>query len=101
MFPDVELVAEGIITDERGVYSSGGATSFWNLVLYLIDKYAGRDVAIACAKIYEIEIDRTTQSPFIIFTGQKDHEDDAIKEAQTFIESNFHKKITVEQLAAM
>jgi transcriptional regulator GlxA family with amidase domain len=100
MFPNVELVAEGIITDERGVYSSGGATSFWNLIIYLIDKFAGRDVAIACAKIYEIEMGRTTQSPFVIFQGQKDHEDDAIRDAQAFIENNYSKKITVEDLAA-
>jgi transcriptional regulator GlxA family with amidase domain len=101
MFPKVNLVSEKVITDERGVYSSGGANSFWNLVIYLIDKYAGREVAIACAKIYEIEIDRDSQSPFIMFTGQKDHEDEQIKDAQSFIESNFHKKITIEELAAM
>jgi transcriptional regulator GlxA family with amidase domain len=101
MFPEVNMVSEKIITDEQGVYSSGGANSFWNLILYIIDKYAGRDVAILCAKIYEIEIDRDSQSPFIMFTGQRDHEDDSIREAQVFIESNFQKKITVEQLAAM
>ena len=101
MFPDVHLISEKVITDERGIYSSGGANSFWNLIIYLIDKYAGRDVAIACAKIYEIEIDRDTQSPFIIFSGQKDHEDDSIREVQSYIETNFQKKITVEQLAEM
>ena len=101
MFPKVELVSEKIITDERGIYSSGGANSFWNLVIYLIDKYAGREVAITCAKIYEIEIDRDTQSQFIMFTGQKDHEDEPIREAQSFIENNFKKKITIEELAAM
>ena len=101
MFPDVELVSEKVITDEPGVYTSGGATSFWNLIIYLIDKYAGRDVAIACAKIYEIEIDRNTQSQFVIFSGQKDHEDEQVKDAQAFIEDNFQKKITVEQLASI
>jgi transcriptional regulator GlxA family with amidase domain len=100
MFPAVNLVSEKVITDERGIYSSGGASSFWNLIIYLIEKFAGRDVAITCAKIYEIEIDRETQSPFIMFTGQKDHEDESIKEAQEFIETNFSKKITIEQLAA-
>jgi transcriptional regulator GlxA family with amidase domain len=101
MFPNVDLVSDKIITDERGIYSSGGANSFWNLILYLIDKYAGRDIAIACAKIYEIEIDRDTQSPFIMFSGQKDHEDEPIKEVQAFIEGNFRKKITVDELATM
>lgn len=101
MFPDVELVSDKIITDDRGVYSSGGANSFWNLLIYIIEKYAGREVAITAAKIYEIEIERGSQSPFTIFSGQKGHEDEPIKEAQVFIENNFAKKITVEQLATM
>lgn len=99
MFPHVNLVSERIITDEDGIYSSGGANSFWNLLIYLIDKYAGRDVALACAKIYEIEIDRNNQSQFFMFSAQKDHEDDSIREAQNFIENNFQGKITVDQLA--
>ncbi|MEO7767081.1 MAG: DJ-1/PfpI family protein, partial [Ferruginibacter sp.] len=35
MFPDVNLVTEKIITDEMGLYSSGGAFSYLNLILYL------------------------------------------------------------------
>lgn len=99
MFPDVMLVPDRVITDEQGVYSSGGASSFWNLVLYLIEKYAGRDIAIQCAKIYAVEIDRNNQSPFIMFAGEKVHNDDPIKEAQTYIEHNFMKKLTVDELA--
>jgi transcriptional regulator GlxA family with amidase domain len=101
MYPDVELVSEKIITDEHGVYTSGGANSFWNLILYIIEKYAGRDVALMCSKIYEIEIDRYNQSQFIIFTGQKEHTDEAIRKAQDFIEHNFQGKITVDQLSTM
>jgi transcriptional regulator GlxA family with amidase domain len=101
MFPEVNLMAEKIITDERGIYSSGGAYSYLNLILYLIEKFAGRDVAILCAKVFAIEIDRSSQSPFIMFSGQKGHEDIQIKEAQEFIENNYQGKITVDQLASM
>ncbi|HWA33231.1 MAG TPA: helix-turn-helix domain-containing protein [Cyclobacteriaceae bacterium] len=101
MYPEIELVSEKIITDEHGVYTSGGANSFWNLILYIIEKYAGRDVALMCAKIYEIEIDRHNQSQFIIFSGQKEHTDEAIRKAQDFIEHNFQDKITVDQLSTM
>lgn len=101
MFPDVNLVTEQIITDEQGIYSSGGAFSYQNLILYLIEKYAGRQMAILTAKIFAIEMERTNQSSFIIFQGQKDHEDEPIRKAQEFIESNFQKKITVAELAAM
>jgi transcriptional regulator GlxA family with amidase domain len=101
MFPDVHLVPTRIITDENGLYSSGGAYSFLNLLLYLIEKYAGRNMAIQSAKIFEIEIDRDSQSEFIIFNGQKEHGDEPVIQAQTFIEKNFREKITVDQLARM
>jgi transcriptional regulator GlxA family with amidase domain len=101
MFPEVEVVVEKIITDEHGIYSSGGAFSYLNLMLHLIEKFAGRNVAVFCAKLFQIDIDRATQSPFVIFQGQKDHEDEPVKKAQEFIEMNVGEKITVDQLANM
>jgi transcriptional regulator GlxA family with amidase domain len=101
MFPDVELVSDKIITDENGIYSSGGAISFWNLLLYILEKYTDRELAVLEAKYFEIEMDRFSQSSFIMFRGQKEHEDEPVKKAQEFIENNFQDKLTVEQLADM
>lgn len=101
MFPDVNLVTEKIVTEESGIYSSGGAFSYLNLILYLIEKYAGHHMAVLAAKIFAIEIERTTQSSFVIFQGQKDHDDESVRKAQDFIERNFTEKITVDDLATM
>lgn len=101
MFPNVNLVEDKIIIDENGIYSSGGAYSSLNLILYLVEKYAGRDTAIFASKAFQIDYQRISQSPFTIFMGQKDHEDEPIKKAQDFIETNFQTKITVDQLASM
>ncbi len=101
MFPKVKLVPYKIITDEDGIYSSGGAYSSLNLILYLVEKFAGREMAILTAKIFEIEIDRGSQSPFMMFNGQKEHEDQEIIKAQDYIETNYQEKITVDQLAIM
>jgi transcriptional regulator GlxA family with amidase domain len=101
MFPEVNLVEDKIITDENGIYSSGGAFSYLNLILYLIEKYAGRETAVFCSKAFQIDIQRDSQSPFMMFRGQKEHEDEPIKKAQEFIETNFQEKITVDQLASM
>ncbi len=99
MFPDVELVNGSIITEEQGIYSSGGANSYWNLLLYLVEKYTDRETAILAAKFFVIDIDRDSQSDFMMFQGQKEHEDHEIKQAQTFIEQHFMDKISVDQLA--
>jgi transcriptional regulator GlxA family with amidase domain len=101
MFPEVNLMPYKIITDEGGIYTSGGAYSSLNLLLYLVEKFAGRDMAINSSKIFEIDIERNSQSLFIIFHGQKDHDDDVIKKAQDFIEHNYQEKITVDNLASM
>ena len=101
MFPAVELVDDRIMTEEDGLYSSGGAYSFLNLLAYLIEKHAGREIAVRIAKTFMIDIDRESQSPFIIFNGQKGHEDESIKKAQEYIERNYQDKITVDQLAGM
>jgi transcriptional regulator GlxA family with amidase domain len=99
-FPAAHLETDKIITAENDIYTSGGAYSWLNLILYLVEKYAGREVAVLCSKGYQIDIQRNTQSPFIIFSGQKDHDDRAVRAAQEFIESNVDTRITVDELAA-
>ncbi|NCI51941.1 helix-turn-helix domain-containing protein [Sediminibacterium roseum] len=101
MFPGVELVDGSIITEEQGLYSSGGANSYWNLLLYLVEKYTDRDTAILASKYFAIDIDRDSQSAFMMFEGQKDHSDDEIRKAQEFIEANYMEKMTVDTLADM
>ncbi len=99
VFPEVNLVVDKILTDDKGIYSSGGAFSSSNLVLYLIEKYAGREIAVRCSKMFQIDIERGSQSPFMMFRGLKDHDDEPVKKAQEFIETNFKEKITVDQLS--
>ncbi|MBS1605663.1 MAG: helix-turn-helix domain-containing protein [Bacteroidetes bacterium] len=101
MFPAVRLVEDKIITDENNIYTSGGAYSWLNLIVYLVEKYAGREIAVLCSKGFQIDYQRDSQSPFIIFSGQKEHEDIPVRTAQDYIEKNVHSKITVDELASM
>jgi transcriptional regulator GlxA family with amidase domain len=100
MFPKVNLQTDKLITDENGIYTNGGAYSFLNLVIYLIEKYYDRQTAIFCSKVFQIEMDRQSQSAFIIFKGQKLHGDEMVQQAQAYIESNLDEKISVEDLSS-
>ncbi len=100
LFPDVQLKTEKLITDEQGIYTNGGGYSFLNLLLYLVEKYYGRETAIYCSKIFQIDIDRQTQSSFTIFTGQKTHGDELVKAAQQYLEEHYQDKISVEALSS-
>ncbi|HEY0741047.1 MAG TPA: helix-turn-helix domain-containing protein [Chryseosolibacter sp.] len=100
MFPEVRLEPDKMITDEKGIYTNGGAYSFLNLMIYLVEKFFDRSAAIYCSKVFQIEIDRQSQSPFTIFTGQKLHSDEMVKQAQAYIESKLHEKVSVENLSS-
>jgi transcriptional regulator GlxA family with amidase domain len=100
MFPDVKLQTDRLITDENGIYTNGGAYSFLNLVIYLVEKYYDRQTAIFCSKVFQIEMDRQSQSEFTIFTGQKMHSDEMVKKAQAYIESRPDEKISIETLSS-
>lgn len=99
LYPEVKLCTDRITTDNKRIYTSGGANSSLNLVLYLIEKYNGRETAVFCSKVLQIDIDRHSQSPFMLFKGQKDHPDETIREVQRFIEKNVDERLTVEFLA--
>ena len=100
MFPEIHLQTDKLITDEQGIYTNGGAYSFLNLVIYLVEKYYDRPTAIRCAKVFQIEMDRQSQSAFTIFKGQKLHGDDLVKEAQAYIENRVDEKISFEKLSS-
>lgn len=99
-FPEVNLLTDQLITDENGIYTNGGAYSFLNLMVYLVEKYYDRPTAIYCAKIFQIEFDRNNQSAFAMFTGQKLHGDKMVEEAQKYIEASLAEKISVEEISA-
>jgi len=100
MFPNVDLKPDQLITDENGIYTNGGAYSFLNLMIYLLEKYYDRQTAIFCSKVFQIEMDRNSQSEFAIFTGQKKHGDEMVKKAQDYIETNLEEKISIEYLSS-
>lgn len=100
LFPSLALHTNRIITEQQGIYTAGGAQSSLNLALYLVEKYNGREPALYAAKILQIDINRDSQSPFILFEGLKEHNDDNIRSIQEFIEQHVTERLTVEQLAS-
>jgi transcriptional regulator GlxA family with amidase domain len=95
-YPKVNLCPERMIVDEGSVISAGAATSFLDLILYLMELYYGREAAILTAKVLLIEMGRCTQLPYTIFSTRKMHDDKPILRAQQFIETNLSHEIAIE-----
>lgn len=99
MFPEVKLKPEALITEHSGIYTSGGATSYMNMLLYLVEKYCGRDVSLWASKIFLVDLNPGKQDQFVIFNRQKNHADQQIRKAQEYIEAHFDKPLSISALA--
>ncbi len=99
-FPEIDIKMDKVITDEHGIYTNGGAFSFLNLIIYLVEKFYDRATAIYCAKVFQIEMDRKSQLSFVIFKGQKQHPDELVRKAQEYIEGHPHERISIEDLSS-
>jgi transcriptional regulator GlxA family with amidase domain len=99
LFPKVQLEDDKMIIDEGRVYSSGGAFSFTSLIIYLIEKFCGREMAFAAAKVFVIQVHNISQQSFSIFDSQRNHEDYDIGKVQDYIEKNYDDTLTINGLA--
>jgi transcriptional regulator GlxA family with amidase domain len=97
-YPLIEVEDGAVITEHDNIYSSGGASSLWNLILYLVEKFSDRETAVMISKYFALDIGRDSQSQFAIFKGQKNHGDAGIQKVQAYIEENYEDKISIEDL---
>lgn len=98
-FPFVRLASDQLIVDNGDVICAGGSISYIDLALHLIDKHLGRDITSDCAKLLVFDPVRQKQSPYVSFQSQKGHEDQAILNAQEWLERHFKKEIIIDELA--
>lgn len=98
IYPAVDLQAAAVLTADNGIYTSGGATSSFHLMLYLLRKYCNADIVVRAAKIFAIDMDREQQSYFGTFTPDQSHGDELVLMAQKRIEAAYQEAETIEVL---
>lgn len=94
-FPLVKLKAEETLTADGSLYTSGGSTSTFHLLILLVQKYCGNEIAIQIAKIFSIDLNRYKQSYFSTFRPNHLHNDTLVAMLQQKIESQYS---TIEKL---
>ena len=98
-FPRVHLRPERMIVDAGDVISSGGATTFLALVIYLTERYGSHEQAVLASKVMLIDGERNSQLPYVAFAPYRDHADRLIHSVQSFIEEQLAEGVSVEDMA--
>ena len=92
LYPRVPLHPEKtlVVAGEREQFVSCGASTSWHdLALYLIARYADPAAAQAVAKFFALQWHRDGLAPYMIFEGRRDHGDAAILDAQAWLAKHY------------
>ncbi|NIJ51462.1 GlxA family transcriptional regulator [Dyadobacter arcticus] len=97
-FPEIIMKSDAVVTDDSGIYTSGGATSSFHLMLYLIQRRCGKELTLKTAKMFAIDMDREQQTYFGTFSPSQNHGDGLVNMAQQKIEKEYQEGSTIETL---
>ena len=98
-YPLVDLQAEQMITSDGAIFCSGGGMAWFDMALYLIERYCGYDIAKASSKSYVIDMGRGNQAIYSSLPGKRYHQDQRILALQDWLDGHFADAISIEDLA--
>ena len=85
-YPTIEVAPEAIVVDEGDVITSGGATTAFNLVLYLIGRFGTSERVNAAIRVMLLDSARDSQRPFALTFLHRQHDDPVVHAAQSAVQ---------------
>jgi transcriptional regulator GlxA family with amidase domain len=100
-YPAVDLRAADVITEHGRIICSGAVTTYLDLAIRLVEKFAGSEVAAMTARLLLIDTDRISQTPYMTFAERDllEHSDALVARAQRWMERHLQEGFSLPRLA--
>jgi transcriptional regulator GlxA family with amidase domain len=99
-YPQVNWRPELFVTEDSRVLCSGGVCGAVDLSLYLVEKLCGHEVALQCAKALLLPMPRIYQSGYAMAPISQPHDDERVRAAESWLQTNFPQDVSAASLAA-
>ncbi len=98
-YPQVKLNGREMITEQDRLMCAGAMTSYQNMSIHLIERYATADLAIQCAKAMLIDTSARAQSPYQNLLMDEASGDPVVAKAQHWLQNHAKENIDQAELA--
>lgn len=98
-YPKVLWRPEQFVTEDGGVFCSGGVYASIDLSLYLVEKFCGHEIALQCAKALLVSMPRSRQSGYSVLPLSPPHSDDKISQTEEYLQEHFDGDVSIDNLA--
>jgi transcriptional regulator GlxA family with amidase domain len=93
--PERVLMIAGV---REELVSSGASTSWHDMVVHLIARYAGASAAQEVARMFALQWHQDGLTPYMVFEGRSDHGDAEIESAQKWLGKHFSVANPVDEM---
>jgi transcriptional regulator GlxA family with amidase domain len=103
-YPKSRLRRDSILClthEAEGIVTAGGVTSWQELVLYIIRKFCGPEIARQTAKVHLLTGHERGQLPFAAMNRRQDPSDAVIAECQTWIADHYNEQNPVQRMTEL
>lgn len=98
-FPKVTLEADAMLVEDDGLLTTGGASAVLTLMLRLIERAGGSELAQQTARMLLIDPERQSQAPYVSQALIERPRDSLSEKAERFVRHELHQEISVARLA--
>jgi transcriptional regulator GlxA family with amidase domain len=99
-YPTITVTVDRMIVDHGDVITAGGATAFLNLVIYLLERFAGHERATFAAKVLLVDGQRPSQLPYVAAVPGRSHHDLVVHEIQQHLDAHLAEPLHIAKLAS-
>jgi transcriptional regulator GlxA family with amidase domain len=98
-YPQVRLEADAMVVEDAGLFTAGGAGSLQTLMLRLIGRTGGEELAQQTSRMLLVDTERQSQAPYVSEALMQRPRNSLSEKAEQFLQHELHHEVSVTQLA--
>ena len=98
-YPAVRLEADAMVIEDGGFVTAGGASSVQSLLMRLVGRVGGDELAQQTSRMLLIDIERQSQAPYVSEALMAKPRNSLSEKAEQFLQHELHREVSVSRLA--
>lgn len=98
-FPLVDLHMRPLVTEAERLVCGGAHATFLLQAVHVLSVFAGKAIAMQCARSMLIDLTQTTQTPLQPLIADKTHNDPLVQRAQKWLQDHLAEPVRINDLA--
>ncbi|HRQ66131.1 MAG TPA: helix-turn-helix domain-containing protein [Xanthomonadaceae bacterium] len=99
-YPGIRVEADAMLVEDGGVLTAGGATAVLDLMLRVVARAGGEELAQQTGRLMVVDAERQSQAPYVSQALLDRPRDSMTERIDHFLQRELHREISVTRLAS-